>query len=192
MRRAILLLLAGAVAAHAVEIRIQFGALERMLAEQVFTQEGRRYVRGNNRDKCNFAYLEKPEVRGEGGHLRMRAHFTGRAALNLVGQCVGLGDAFDAVITAVPVYRNGAVGLQEVKVASGGRTSYYIRRVCAAMEASLARDFKYPLEHEAQALLESPGATPQYKREVRKFNVPEMRVADDALVLTVDFEMTVK
>ena len=192
MRRAVLLWLALAAAAHAVEIRIQFGALERMLAEQVFTQDGRRYVRGTNRDKCNFAYLEKPEVRGEGGRLRMRARFTGRSALNFAGQCVGLGDAFDAVITATPVYRSGAVGLQEVKVVSGGKTSFYIRRVCAAMEASLARDFKYQLEHEAQALLESPGATPQYKREVRKFNVPQMWVADDALVLSVDFEMTVK
>jgi hypothetical protein len=184
--------LAAAAAAQAVEFRIQFGALERMLSEQVFTQEGRRYVRGNRGNKCNFAYLERPQVRGENGRLAMRAHFTGRAALNLVGQCVGLGDAFDAVITAVPVYRNGALGLQEVKVVSAGKTSYYIRKVCAAMEASLARDFKYPLEREAQALLESPGANPQYKREVRKFNVPEIRVAADALVLSVDFEMTIR
>jgi hypothetical protein len=193
VRRAILLLLATASAAHAVEIRIQFGALERMLAEQVFTQEGRRYVRGDKTDKCNFAYLEKPQVRGDDdGHLRMRARFTGRSALNFIGQCVGMGDAFDAVITAVPVYRGGAIGLQEVKVASDRKISYYIRKVCAAMEYSLGRDFKYPVERDAQALLESPGATPQYKREVRKFNVPEVRVTNDALVLTVDFEMTIK
>jgi hypothetical protein len=189
----VVLLLAAASAAHAVEIRIQFGALERMLAEQVFTQEGRRYVRGAKTDKCNFAYLEKPQVRGDDdGHLHMRARFTGRAALNLIGQCVGMGDAFDAVITAVPVYKGGAIGLQEVRVASDGKTGYYIRKVCAAMESSLARDFKYPLERDAQALLENPGPTPQYKREVRKFNVPEIRVMNDALVLTVDFEMTIK
>jgi hypothetical protein len=192
VRRAVVLLLAAASAAHAVEIHIQFGALERMLAEQVFTQEGRRYVHGARTDKCNFAYLEKPQVRGEDGRLHMRAHFTGRAALNLIGQCVGLGDAFDAVITAVPVYKGGAIGFQEVKVVSDRKSSYYIRKVCAAMESSLTRDFKYPLEHDAQALLESPGPTPQYKREVRKFNVPEIRVTNDALVLNVDFEMTIK
>jgi len=192
VRRALLLLLATAAGARAVEIRIQFGALERLLAEQAFTQEGRRYVRGASTAECNFAYLEKPQVRGENGLLNMRAHFTGRSALNLIGQCVGLGDAFEAVITAVPVYRNGAVGLQQVKVVSGGKTGYYIRKVCEAMQASLARDFKYPLEHDAQALLESPSATPGYRREVRKFNVAEIRVTDDALVLSVDFEMTIK
>ena len=192
MTRAITLLLAMAWCASAVEIHIQFGALERMVAEQAFTQEGRRYVRGAKGTKCNFAYLEKPAVRGEGGRLLMRAHFTGRSALNLIGQCVGMGDAFDAVITAVPVYKSGAVGLQEVKVVSAGKTSYYIRKVCEAMEATLAHDFRYALEHDAQALLESPGPTPQYKREVRKFNVPEIRVTNDALVLSVDFEMTIK
>jgi hypothetical protein len=143
--RALLVLLAAALPARAVEIHIQFGALERMLAEQVFTQEGRRYVHGAKADKCNFAYLEKPQVRGDNGLLMIKAHFTGRSALNLIGQCVGLGDAFDPVITAVPVYRGGAIGLQEVKVVSPGKSGYYIRKVCAAMETTLAHDFKYPL-----------------------------------------------
>jgi hypothetical protein len=190
--RLLVFVLAAASSARAVEIHIQFGALERMLAEQVFTQEGRRYVQGARGNKCNFAYLEKPQIRGENGLLQIKAHFTGRSALNVIGQCVGLGDAFDPLITAVPVYRNGAVGLQQVKVVSVGKTGYYIRKVCSALEASLARDFKIPLERDARALLENPGPTPQYKREVRKFNVPEIRVSNDALVLAVDFEMTIK
>src|SRR5512143_863830 len=44
--RALVLALLIAAHARAVELHIQFGALERMLAEQVFTEEGRRYVRG--------------------------------------------------------------------------------------------------------------------------------------------------
>src|SRR5262245_42061798 len=106
-------LVAMSASAHAVEIHIQFGALERMLAEQVFTQEGRRYVRGAQNNKCNFAYLEKPQVHGSNGRLRVRAHFSGRSSLNVLGQCVGMGDAFDVIITAVPVYKSGAVNLTE-------------------------------------------------------------------------------
>jgi hypothetical protein len=178
--------------ASAVELHIQFGALERMLTEQVFSQEGRRYVHGSKTDKCNFAYLEKPQVHGEAGRLRMKARFTGRSALNLAGQCVGLGDAFDVVITALPIYKGGAIGLQEVKVTSDGKSGYYIRRVCEAMQASLAKDFKYALEADAQKMLEAPAAQPSYLREVRKFTVPDVRVTNDALVLKVDFELTVK
>jgi len=184
--------LALAANAGAVEVHLQFGALERLLSEQVFTQDGRRYVRGNKDNKCNFAYLEKPQVRGEKGRLRMKARFSGRSSLNFAGQCVGLGDAFDVIILALPTYKNGTIGLQEVKVTSDGKTGYYIRRVCAAMEASLARDFKYALERDAQILLENNTAQPNYKREVRRFQVPEIRVTDDALVLQVDFELTIK
>ena len=190
--RFVLLLLGLSQCAAAVELHIQFGALERMLTEQVFSQEGRRYVHGSKTDKCNFAYLEKPQVRGEGGRLRMKARFTGRTALNVVGQCVGLGDAFDVVIAAMPVYKNGALGLQEVKVTSEGKSGYYIRRVCEAMQTSLAKEFKYPLEAEARKMVEEGGAQPGYKRDVRKFTVPDIRVTDDALVLQVDFELTVK
>jgi hypothetical protein len=190
--RFVFLLLSVCRCAAAVELHIQFGALERMLTEQVFSQEGRRYVHGSKTNKCNFAYLERPQVHGEGGHLRIKARFTGRSALNVVGQCVGLGDAFDVVIAAMPVYKSGAIALQEVKVTSEGKSGYYIRRVCEAMQASLVKDFKYALEPEAQKMLEAPAAQPGYKREVRKFTVPDIRVTNDALVLQVDFELTVK
>jgi len=178
--------------ARAVELHLQFGALERMLAEQVFTQDGRRYVHGDKSNKCNFAYLEKPQIQGEGGRLRIRARFTGRSALNMLGQCVGLGDAFTVVITATPQYHDGNVVLESVTAVSEGKTGYYIRRVCIVLGSSLARDFKYPLAGVAQKLLEDPAAQPGYKRELRRFQVPAIRVSGDALVIEVDFELTVK
>jgi hypothetical protein len=178
--------------ARAVELHLQFGALERMLAEQVFTQDGRRYVHGDKNNKCNFAYLEKPQIQSDAGHLRIRAHFTGRSALNMLGQCVGLGDAFTEVLTATPQYHDGNLVLANVTAVGEGKTGYYIRRVCDALGSSLARDFKYPLASVAQKLLEDPGAQPGYKRELRRFQVPAISVTADALVIEVDFELTVK
>lgn len=172
--------------APAVELHVQFIALERILTEQLFTQDGRRYVRGNQNKQCNFAYLEKPHVEGADGRLRIRARFSGRSSLSIAGKCVGMGDAFDIVILALPHFKDGWLRLQDIKVTSDGKTGFYIRRVCEAMEASLARDFRYPLETEARKALEAPG------REMRRFQVPDIRVSNDALVLTVDFALTVK
>jgi hypothetical protein len=59
------------------------------------------------------------------------------------------------------------------------------------MQANLRKDFKYPLEEQAKRILEDSAQT-GYKREVRKLTVPEIRVTDDALVLQLDFELTVK
>lgn len=190
--RTVVLLLLLALQAGAVEIHIEFGALERMLSKQVFTEDGRKYVHGNAKTRCNFAYLEHPQIQGGDGLLRIRANFTGRSALNMFGQCVGVGDAFTVVITARPQYRNGNIGLANVTASSEGRTGFYIRRVCAALASSLARDFRYPLAAEAQKALEDPGAQPDYHRELRGFRVPDVRVTQDALVIEVDFELTVK
>jgi hypothetical protein len=178
-------------AAGAVELHLQFGALERILAEQVFTQEGRHYVRGDKSNKCNFAYLEAPRVQSEGGMLRIRAKFSGRSSLNALGVCVGLGDAFEVVLNARPQYREGYIRLVEVKAASG-KTGFYSRRVCQALESSLARDFKYPLEAEARKTLEAAGAQPGFQREIKAFNVPEIRVTNDAVIFFVDFVLVVK
>jgi hypothetical protein len=191
-QRSFVLLLLAAAQAQAVELHIQFGALERMLAKQVFSEDGRRYVRGDRKTRCNFAYLEHPQIQGMDGLLHIRAKFTGRSALNMLGQCVGLGDAFTVVITAHPQYRDGSIALAGVTAVSDGKTGFYIRRVCAALTGSLARDFRYPLAAEAQKVLEDPGAQPDYHRELRRFRVPDIRVTGDALVVEMDFELIVK
>jgi hypothetical protein len=192
MRKMLVVALLAAAQAGAVELHIQFGALERMLAKQVFTEDGRKYVHGNAKTRCNFAYLEHPQIRGADGLLHIRAKFTGRSALNMFGQCVGLGDAFTVVIAARPQYRDGNIGLANVTAAGEDKTGFYIRRVCAALSSSLGRDFRYPLAAETQKALEEPGAQPDYPRELRKFRVPDIRVTPDALVIEVDFELTVK
>jgi hypothetical protein len=184
MRLLLFLLLAQSAAA--VELHIRFTALERMLGEQIFTDEGRRYVKGGRAARCNFAYLEAPHIESDGARLRIRARFTGRTALNVLGQCVGLGDAFPVVITARPVYKDGQLRLADVVAAGDGKTGYYARRVCAGLSAGLPRDFKYPLEDEARKLLEEPG-----RRELPAFQVPEVRVESGELVLVVDFQLKV-
>jgi hypothetical protein len=189
---AVILLAIFPQASHAVELHLQFGALERMIADAVFTQDGRRYVHNDKSNKCNFAYLEKPQILGVGGRLRIRAKFTGRSALNVVGQCVGLGDAFQVVMMATPQYRNGNLVLQDVTATSDGKTGIYIRKVCAILGTSLERDFKYPLASEAKRILEDATGQPGYKRELRDFRVPAIRVSDDSLILETDFALIVK
>src|ERR1700683_5710883 len=158
MPRLLAVFLLVAPLAQAVDLHIRFGALERMLAEQLFTQDGRKYVHGSAAAKCNFAYLEKPHFQGADGKLRIRAKFTGRSALNMFGQCVGLGDAFTAAITAVPQYKDGNIGLGNVAAVSDDHTGYYVRRVCAALSYSIAREFRYPIGAAAKSTLADPCA----------------------------------
>src|SRR5581483_905889 len=166
-------------AAASVELRIHYAALQRILAEQMFTQDGRRYVKGAPTAKCNYAYLEHPDLHGEsGGRLNVRAKFSGRAALDLFGRCVGLGDSFDVSITAMPYFEKGAIRLRGVIVETK-KDSFYIRRVRAALTSTLRTQFAYKVAEDAKKILEEKRGN--YTQELSGFQVSGIQATGDAL-----------
>jgi hypothetical protein len=189
-----LLVLSG-IPVFGAELELRYAAMERLIADQLFSQEGRLYVRGNKATKCKFAYLEFPHVGAIDGHLRVSARFSGRTALDMFGGCVGLGDSFDFTLIATPVVKNGALALKEVNV-STPRDSFYIRRVRQALTSSFSRDFKIEVREQARRLLEQPpaqnSAKPLYQQELASFDLRDVRVQPDALVLVMDFRLVVK
>jgi hypothetical protein len=189
-----LLFLSGAPA-FCAELELRYAAIERVIADQLFSQEGRLYVRGNKATKCKFAYLESPHVGAMHGRLRVTARFSGRTALDMFGGCVGLGDSFDFTLIAVPIVKNGALAFNEVNV-STPRDSFYIRRVRQALTSSFSRDFKIEVRDQARHLLEqapAPGAARSlYQEELASFDLRDVRVQPDAVVLVMDFRLVVK
>jgi hypothetical protein len=178
-----------AIPLPAAELELRYAALERIIAEQLFTQDGRHYVRGNQSTPCQFAFLEAPHIGNDQGRLRVAARFSGRSAIDLFNRCVGLGDSFDLTITAAPFVRNGAIALRDVKITTV-KDSYYIRRVCLALAQSISKDFKIEVRDQARKLLEQPAAA--YQQELAAFDLGEVRVTPEALVLVVEFRLVVK
>ena len=186
--------------AFAAELELRFGAIERLISQELFSQDdGRRYVQGDRSSKCKFAYLQSPHVGAADGRLRVTARFSGRTAWDIFGRCVGVGDSFDFTLLAVPVVRNGAIALQEVNIATP-RDSFYIRRVRQALVRSFGTDFKIEIRDQAKRLLEAPAppAAPNppsnsfLRPELASFNLGDVRVQSDALVLVVEFRLVVK
>jgi len=163
-----------------------------MLASQVFTTDGKRYVKGSPTTKCSFAYLAQPNISATGDWLQIKARFTGRSALGVLGKCIGLGDSFDVTIYAKPYYKNGMVALKEVSVESVGGDSIYKRRVRQAMAETLPRDFAYPLAVEAKKLLEAPRPGAGFIQLLDDFAATNIRISKEAVVLTLDFKLAVK
>ena len=195
IRVGVTLLLVSAIPAWAADLELRYPAIERVIAGQLFSQDGRLYVRGNKSTRCKFAYLESPHVGAVDGRLRVSARFSGRTALDMMGACVGLGDSFDFTMIASPIVKNGALAFKDVSV-STPRDSFYIRRVRLALIDSFSRDFKIEVRDQARRLLEQPPtqASPQplYQRELASFDLRDVRVQPDALVLVMDFRLVVK
>lgn len=173
----------------AAELELRYAALERIIADQLFTQDGRHYVRGNRSTRCQFAYLEVPHIDSDHGRLRVKARFSGRTALDVFGGCVGLGDSFDLTLTAAPLPRDGAIRLGAVNVATV-KDSYYIRRVRAALAQSISKDFKIEVRDQARKLMNQPGAS--YQQELASFDLGEIRVTAESLVLEIEFRVVIK
>ena len=190
-----MLFLLSAGPAFATELEVRYSVIERLLADQLFSQDGRLYVKGSKTTKCQFAYLESPRVGSINGRLRVTARFSGRTALDMFGRCVGLGDSFDLTLTASPAVKNGALALTDVAV-STPRDSFYIRKVRQALSGSFAKDFKIEIRDQARRLLEQapPGgvAKPSYQQELQRFDLTGVVVQADALVLVIDFRLVVK
>lgn len=193
MKMAVGVVLALCFAPHSIaaDLELRYSALDRIFADQLFTQEGRLYVRGNKAQRCQFAYLEHPHVGTQEGRLRMTASFKGRSALKVLGGCLGPGDSFDFVLTAVPFVHNGALALKDVKVTTV-KDSYYIRKVRAALTASVGKDFKIEVKDHAKRLLDQPRENSLYQQELAAFQLTDVRVSPEALVLVVDFRLVVK
>jgi hypothetical protein len=188
---AILLSFAASAPAFAADIELRFDALERVISQQVFTQDGRKYVRGTPATKCQFAYLEAPRIGQDEGLLRVSARFSGRAAVGLLGGCIGLGDSFDLTITALPVVRSGAMGFKDVKVTTT-KDSFYIRRVRAALTQAFSKDVKIDVRDQARKILEQNRDGASYKVDMTSFDLNEVRIKPDALVLVIEFRLVVQ
>jgi hypothetical protein len=177
--------------AFAVDLEIRFGALERLIGEQMFTTEGRRYVKGNKDQKCLYAFLEKPKLSASGDRLQLKVNFSGKTALGMFGKCVGLGDAFELTVTAKPVARDGTIGFDEF-VVSTPRDSFYIRRVRSALVETLNKNFRIDIMQQARKMIEAPQMTGDYRQEIKDLRLGGVRVSPDSLVLAVDFRVIVK
>lgn len=185
-------LLAAGIAAAAVQVEIHFPVLERALAEQMFSQDGRRYVKGSKAERCSFAYLSKPSLGGWNGKLTIKARFTGRSAVDVLGRCIGLGDDFAVTVLATPHYQSGKLRLKDVSVVTEGKDSLYIRNVRQRLGSTLEREFFYALDADAKRLLEETRPGAPYKQEVRDFGISQIGVTNEAVVLTLDFRLAVK
>lgn len=188
----LLLILTAWPAFAQVELHLTFGVLQSVIGAQVFTEDGRRYVKGNKTQRCNFAYLENPRIGQLDGKLIVRAKFSGRSALTVLGQCVGLGDSFDVVVRMTPYADKSTLHIRDVDVTSDGKRGIYARAVCKALAETIPRVLVYDFAPDFKRALEADQVGVPFKKSVDNFIVQGMRVSNEALVLQLGLKLTLR
>lgn len=183
-----LLLLLG----FALELQVRYPLLERQLAQQLFTQDGRRYVKGSPSNRCNYAYLANPRFSGNDQLLRITAQFSGRSAIGVLGKCLGFGDSFEFEVISQPVIQRNMLRIEKPRVRILSRDTFYSRQVAKALERSVAEAIQYPIQAEIQKLLEAASANSPYRIQIPQIAVRGVTVLPDSLLIRVDARFVVE
>jgi hypothetical protein len=179
-------------AAGAIEIEIRFPLLEKQLAQQFFSQDGRRYVKGTPKTKCNFAYLAEPHFSSRDAKLLIQAKFTGKSSMDLLGKCIGFGDSFDFEVLADLSTKDGTLVLANPTVRILSRDSYYSRQVLKALKTSIGDAIRYPIRDEIRKLLAAGSASSSYTIKIPKLEIRSIQILPDSLLLDVDTRFLVE
>lgn len=177
------------VPASAVELTFHHDVLLRVLRERVFTTQGRAYLQGGASD-CTYAYLENPGVKGRDGRLQITAHLSTSLGLNVGGECVGGGDSTDVSMTGLPVYRNGVLQLDDVKVESAA--AEYTELLQAFFGQNLGSLLRYPLSQEIERMLGDVSREGGYKIQIQGLTVSRILVNPSTVTVSIDFGAAVQ
>jgi hypothetical protein len=116
VRRSLLALVIAAVPGmlQANELVVTHTALLAVLKDQAFRTGRLDLIPPTT---CAHAYLESPTIVILKGRVALGARLTGRTGLPAGDQCVGVvGDTIDAVVSGRAFYRDGRIGLDDLRI----------------------------------------------------------------------------
>lgn len=175
----------------ALELQIRYPLLERQLSQQLFTQDGRRYVKGSAANRCNFAYLASPRFSSRDGQLLITAQFSGRSSLDLLGKCVGFGDSFEFEVLSGLATDKGTLRILNPQVRILSRDTFYSRQVAKALQRSVGDVIRYPIREEIQKLLVAASANSPYRIQIPDVAIRSVSILPDSLLIEVDARFVV-
>jgi hypothetical protein len=183
-----LVLLQGAAPAAGAQLRITYPALERLLVLQVLTDGGRLYLEGGPGEECRYAFVQEPHLSALGGRLRIDLLFSGRAGASLSGRCVGPGDTLRLEIHGVPVYADGVLSLDQLRIEAP--ESAYFKLVSGPVSRWLQERLRYPLRAAVEETLAGLSSLGAVRLQLGDLRVGSVVVGPDGLLLDVDFDVT--
>ncbi len=180
-----LLALALAGGSVAAEIVLEHSAVDKLIAQTMFTNNGRHdLVKG----PCS-AYLDRPSVVIEGGRIRIRSHLTARVGVVDGRSCVGLAIASWTVASGRPVARGGSVVLTDLRIDQVDDPNLRLL-VESGLLAALPRAIELDMRQAVRGMLQNNSG--QFQAEVDTLVIDSVVAADDRLSIRFDFKLVAK
>jgi uncharacterized phage protein gp47/JayE len=178
-------LLASATSSKAAEIVLEHSAVDKLLAQTLFTNAGRYDLQ---RGVC-FAYLERPSIELKDGRIRIRSYLVSRLGMEVGGSCVGVSLASWTVVSGRPASSGGTVKLDDLRV--DGVDDPTLRLVLeSGLLPALPRAIELDVLKAVRSMLQNSGA--QLQTSVEHFRIDSVVASADQLVVKFDFKLVAK
>lgn len=177
--------------ARAIEIKVSTQALERTLNQQLFTDNGRYYLRGKPGSAC-YAYAEDPQVSLDGDRVIVHIKAHARMGTSLHGTCVGVGLNTEADVSVVPEAEGESIGFRDARIERLSES----RELNFFLEPFLSRKLPQQMKVNAagllRQLLSQSTQTTGYKIQLDNLKIHSMQVQGPALAVDFDGKLSVR
>jgi hypothetical protein len=103
-------------AAHAIEIKVSSGALERTLNKQLFTSAGNRYyLKGKPEGGC-FVYAEDPKITFKDDRIWIHIKTHSKLGTTVHGACLGVDINAEADVSVIPEAQGENIGFRDARI----------------------------------------------------------------------------
>ena len=186
-----LALLAPSIPAHAIEIKVSTDALERTLNKQLFTENGRYYMRGKPGAAC-YAYAEDPKVSLNGDRVVVHIKAHARLGTSVHGACLGVGLNTEADVSVVPEAEGESIGFRDARIDHLSES----RELNFLLEPFLSRKLPQQMKVNAAQLLRDlltqSTQTTGYQILLDSLKIHSMQVHGPTLAVDFDGDLSVK
>jgi hypothetical protein len=110
------IVLVAPVAAHATEIKITSGALERTLNKQLFTSPGNRYYIKGKPDGGCFVYAEEPKITFNDDRVWIHIKTHSKLGTTVHNACVGVSISAEADVSVIPEAQGENIGFRDARI----------------------------------------------------------------------------
>ena len=186
------MVLAGSVGAHAIEIKVSAQALERTLNTQLFNAaDGRYYFRGSATSPC-YAYAQEPKVSFKDERIVIHVKTHARLGTKLRGSCLGVGLNTEADVSVVPDAQGESIGFRDPKLDHLSESRELNFLLVPFLSKKLPQQMRINAAELIRELLAKSAEATGYDVKLDNLKVHSMQVSGDALVVDFDGDLSVQ
>lgn len=175
-------------AGPASEMTIQNTAIQKMLMDELFIDNGRYPLLPQT--ACQYAYLDSPAVTIAQGRVRIKVRLSGKLAMEVADKCVGSrSDVVRVAISGRPSFSGEKLVLTDIRVDEVSNEGYRVL-LQQFLESAIPRAVEINVRQGLQRILADRQST--FEVVVNRLSVTDLTAENNQLHATLTFALTAR